>query len=177
MFRYDCIIANFAKGFSWISRVGTDRGVTRLDGARGKKQVWRPHVRTWGLSEANSLYWRKYLWHCWDFSALPLVIRRPGNFAPHAPSRYAPGHWAKFWIMQPYMSKILAALVCQKVFLPDISLLLTSVTEPFENITSLSGIIWMQLYLRKKRSIAVWLASCFGTVRGMRFINVCSKHV
>jgi len=22
------------------------RGVTRLDGARGKKQVWRPHVRT-----------------------------------------------------------------------------------------------------------------------------------
>jgi len=21
-------------------------GVTRLDGARGKKQVWRPHVRT-----------------------------------------------------------------------------------------------------------------------------------
>jgi len=25
------------------------RGVTRLDGAWGKKQVWRPHVRTWGL--------------------------------------------------------------------------------------------------------------------------------
>ena len=23
-----------------------DRGVTRLDGAGGKKQVWRPHVRT-----------------------------------------------------------------------------------------------------------------------------------
>jgi len=22
------------------------RGVTRLDGARGKKQVWHPHVRT-----------------------------------------------------------------------------------------------------------------------------------
>jgi len=22
------------------------RGVTRLDGARDKKQVWRPHVRT-----------------------------------------------------------------------------------------------------------------------------------
>jgi len=42
-------------------------GVTRLDGARVKKQVWCPHVRTWGLSEANVLYWRKYLWHCWDF--------------------------------------------------------------------------------------------------------------
>ena len=26
------------------------RGVMRLDGARGKKQVWRPHIRTWGLS-------------------------------------------------------------------------------------------------------------------------------
>jgi len=24
------------------------RGITRLDGARGKKQVWRLHVRTWG---------------------------------------------------------------------------------------------------------------------------------
>ena len=45
------------------------RGVTRLDGARGKKQVWRPHVRNWGLSEANLLFWRKYLRHYWDFSA------------------------------------------------------------------------------------------------------------
>ena len=25
------------------------RSVTRLDGARGKKQVWRPHIRFWGL--------------------------------------------------------------------------------------------------------------------------------
>jgi len=24
---------------------------------RGKEQVWRPHIRTWGLSEANVLYW------------------------------------------------------------------------------------------------------------------------
>jgi len=29
---------------SQISNV--HRGVTRLDGARGKKQVWHPHVRT-----------------------------------------------------------------------------------------------------------------------------------
>ena len=36
------------------------RGVTRLYGARGKKRVWRHHVRTWGLSEANVLHWRKY---------------------------------------------------------------------------------------------------------------------
>jgi len=47
----------------------------RLDGARGKKQVWRPYVRTWGISEANLLYRRKYLWHCWDFSAPLTVIR------------------------------------------------------------------------------------------------------
>jgi len=45
----------------------TTLGVTRLDGTRGKKQVWRPHVRTWTLLEANSLYWRKYLWHFGTF--------------------------------------------------------------------------------------------------------------
>jgi len=35
--------------------------LTSLDGARGKKQVWRPHVRTWGLPEANVLYWKNTL--------------------------------------------------------------------------------------------------------------------
>jgi len=60
------------------------RGVTRLHGARGKKQVWRSRVWTWSLSEANVLYWRKYLWHCWDFLAPPFVIWRPGNCAPLA---------------------------------------------------------------------------------------------
>jgi len=38
---------------------------------RGKKQTWLPHVRYWALSEANLLYWRKCLWHFWDFSAYP----------------------------------------------------------------------------------------------------------
>jgi len=43
------------------------------------------------------------------------------------------------------MSKLLAALVCQEVFLPDITtyyyqtLLLTSVTEPLGNITCVVG--------------------------------------
>jgi len=77
--------------------------VTRLDGARGKKQVWRPHVRNWGLSEGILLYWRKYLWNWWDFSAppeeiwlhphwfgAPIMIRRQGNCAPLLPRRYAP---------------------------------------------------------------------------------------
>jgi len=44
--------------------------------ARGKKQVWRPLIRTYGFSDENVLYLRKYLRHCWDFSATP-VIRRP----------------------------------------------------------------------------------------------------
>jgi len=64
----------------WLPEV---RGVTRLDGARDKKQVWRPRVRTWCLSEANVLYWST----C-DIDGLlaPIaVIRRPGNYAALAP--------------------------------------------------------------------------------------------
>jgi len=60
------------------------RSVTRLDGAWGKKQVWRSHVRTWGLSEANVLYWRSTsdiigtIQHPHNDSA-------PGKFYPLAP--------------------------------------------------------------------------------------------
>ena len=67
------------------------RGVTRSDGTRDKKQVWRPGVRNWGLSEANVLCWRRYLWRCWDFLVPPAAIRRshsdsePGEFRPLAP--------------------------------------------------------------------------------------------
>ena len=60
------------------------RGVTRLDGAKGKKQVWRPHVRTWGLSEANVLFWKKCIWHCCDFLA-PRSDLTPGELCPLAP--------------------------------------------------------------------------------------------
>jgi len=59
-------------------------GVTRLDGAQGEKQLWRSHVRTWGLSEANVLYWRA----CdivGTFWGAPPVIRRPhSDSAPGA---------------------------------------------------------------------------------------------
>jgi len=47
-----------------------------------------PCSNQWGLSEANALNWRKYLWHCWDFSApaqrfgAPVVIWRPVKCAP-----------------------------------------------------------------------------------------------
>jgi len=74
-------------GYICLSQRGTFRDVTRLDGARYKKQVWRPMFKT-GLSEANALYGRKCLWHCWDFPVppavicpLPLLTRRPGNCA------------------------------------------------------------------------------------------------
>ena len=59
------------------------RGETRLDDAWDKKQVWRPHARTWGLSEANVLYWRKCLWHC-DF-LVPRSDSAPGELCPLAP--------------------------------------------------------------------------------------------
>jgi len=67
------------------ARCQCSRGVARLDGARGKKQLWRPHVRTWGLSEANVLHWRKHMWYCWDFRR-PIVIRLPGNCALFSPT-------------------------------------------------------------------------------------------
>jgi len=59
------------------------RSVTRLDGAWGKKQVWRPHVRTWGLSEANVglLFWKKWLWHCCDFLS-PCSDSAPEKLCP-----------------------------------------------------------------------------------------------
>ena len=68
IFRYDCIIANFTKGFCWISRIE----------AIGIKPTF------------------------------------------------------KFWILQPHMLKLLAALVYQEVLYQ--TLLLTSVTESLGNI-------------------------------------------
>ena len=41
---------------------------------RGKKQVWCPHVRTWGLLEANVL-------HRSTCDSVR-IFRRPGNYAP-----------------------------------------------------------------------------------------------
>jgi len=64
----------------------TARGVTRSDGARGKKQVWRPHARTWGLSEANVLHWSTVLVKLLGFFGALIVTRRPENCAPCSPS-------------------------------------------------------------------------------------------
>jgi len=75
------------------------RGVTRLDGARGKKQIWRPHVRTWGLLEANVLHWsisdivRSFRLPPQSFGAF-IAIWRPGNCAT-CPRRCAPDNCAQ----------------------------------------------------------------------------------
>ena len=70
----------------WI----TVRSSTKLDGARGKKQVWHPRVRTWGLLAANVLHWSSS-----DIVRTfrrPAVIRRlhsdltPGESCPFPPS-------------------------------------------------------------------------------------------
>jgi len=65
---------------------------------------WRPwqetnlasRVRTWCLSEPNALYWRKYLWHCWDFSSPPCSDSAPGELCLFALLRYASDHT---WIL------------------------------------------------------------------------------
>jgi len=87
----DCIISAVHIRLSYMHR-----GVTRLGGAWGKKQVWCSHVRTWGFSEANLLCWRKYLWYFLEISAPLAVIRRPykdlvpGELCPLAPPSLHP---------------------------------------------------------------------------------------
>jgi len=65
--------------------------VTRFVGAWGKKQVWRPHVRTWGLSETNVGY-------CFEKSVCDIVVTfwppqwlgAHGIVPPFLP-------WLRFW--------------------------------------------------------------------------------
>ena len=80
----------------------TVRGRNEARWRPGQEASLAPHVRAWGLSEANALYWRKYMWHCWDFSAppqslgvpaligAPIVTRRRGIAPPLPTPRYAP---------------------------------------------------------------------------------------
>jgi len=77
-----------------------------------RKPVWRPHVRTWGLSEANSLYWRKCMWHCWDFSAPSAVIRRSlqwlgaGELLPPCPSLVTPLRLSLTWVYYLHLKQV-----------------------------------------------------------------------
>ena len=61
------------------------------------------NLRSFG---SNVLYWRKYLWHCWVFSA-------PGALCPLAPSRYAPA--LRCWIRSWYLNKTSSFRLCWKM--------------------------------------------------------------
>jgi len=70
--------------------------VTRLVGAWGIKQVWHPHVRTWGLSETNVGY-------CFEKSVCDIVVTLwpPQWFGAHGivppfPLDYVSGVMQKF---------------------------------------------------------------------------------
>ena len=71
-----------------------DRWVEQMSRHGRNEFRWRPEQEAsfappcsnLRFSEANVLYWRKYLQHCWGFSAPFAVIRRP-----HSDS--APGEW------------------------------------------------------------------------------------
>ena len=83
------------------------RGLERLDGARGEKQVWRPRVRTWGLSETN-LATKKVLVTLLGLFGAPRIsdstlgVLRPTSpsLAPPSPSLAAP-----LFHMQPSVHK------------------------------------------------------------------------
>ena len=63
------------------------RGVTRLDGAWDKKKVWRPHIRTWDLWEANVLFWK---------SAYGIVVSF-GLRSDSASGEYSPCPTLRLW--------------------------------------------------------------------------------
>jgi len=64
------------------------RGVTRLDGAWDKKNVWRPHIRTWGYCEANVLFWKSAYGIVVSFG--PRSDSASGEYSP-CPTRYISG--------------------------------------------------------------------------------------
>ena len=73
----------------------TARGLTSWDGARGKKQVFHPHVWTWGLSEANVLHW--------STSNIARTFLRPAViWRPHSDS--APGELCRLSpVVRPWL--------------------------------------------------------------------------
>jgi len=86
--------------------------VTRLDGARGKKQIWRPHVRTWDLSELNVLYWTKYTCDIVGTFWRPRNDSAPGELRSPFPPSLRPWLWcwylACFYVTPPNSCSIAA---------------------------------------------------------------------
>jgi len=71
----------------------------------GQEASLAPHIRTWGLSEANALYWRRYFWNCGTFRRRLKWFGARGIVSPLRP-RSAPGAeaiviatacWGKKW--------------------------------------------------------------------------------
>jgi len=65
------------------------RDVTRLHGARDKKQVWRPHIWNWGVLEAYVLYWKEVLATLLGLFGTPIVTR-PRGITPPLPLLVTP---------------------------------------------------------------------------------------
>ena len=61
-----------------------DQGRNEVRWRPGQEVSLAPHVRTWGLSEANLLL-KNVLVTLLGFFGVPIMIRRPGNCAPLAP--------------------------------------------------------------------------------------------
>jgi len=80
---------NFVNKFCHSSQtIVMCRDVTRLDGASDKKKVWRPHIRTWGLWEANVLFWKSAYGIAVSFG--PCSDSASGEYSP-CPTRYVSG--------------------------------------------------------------------------------------
>jgi len=62
-----------------------NRGVTKLDGAWARQEASLvppcSKLRSFG-SKCSLLYWKKYLCHCWDFLATPVIWQPCSDSTP-----------------------------------------------------------------------------------------------
>jgi len=56
---------------------GDDQGHNKVRWRPGREARLAPPCSNLIFSERNLLYWRMYMWHCWEFSAPPAVICHP----------------------------------------------------------------------------------------------------
>jgi len=123
MFRYDCIIANFAKGFSWISKVGTDwQGRNEVGWRPGQEASLAPPCSKLRSLGSKFTVLKKVL-----VTLLGLFGPPRGHSAPQSwlgargivpPRTFSLCPWALSQVLNlaTIYVKILPALVCQKVF-------------------------------------------------------------
>jgi len=90
----------------------SSRGVTRLDGARGKKQVWHPYVWTWDLSDIVGDLWRPHSdsapGELCPLSPLvtPLLSRGHFRYGVERAKRFVNVHWHRIVSNMESISKI-----------------------------------------------------------------------